>query len=60
MNNDFTHYFNNILKFIALVTIMSLLSTPELIGQWLARVDIGYDLVWAEYIFDCDCTEALE
>ena len=33
---------------------------PEDVGQWKAQMDIGYDSIWAEYIFDCDCTEALE
>lgn len=60
MNSDFTHYFNNILKFIALVFIMILISNPESIGQWKAQMDIGYDSIWAEYVYDCDCTEALE
>ncbi len=60
MNNDFTHYFNNILKFIALVVIMSLLSNPESIGHFQARMDIGYDQIWGEYVADCDCTEELE
>jgi hypothetical protein len=60
MNNDFTHYFNNILKFVALVVIMSLLSNPESIGRFQARMDIGYDQIWSEYVADCDCTEALE
>jgi hypothetical protein len=60
MNSDFTHYFNNILKFIALVVIMSLLSNPESIGRFEARMDIGYDEIWSEYVADCDCTEELE
>jgi hypothetical protein len=60
MNNDFTHYFNNILKFIALVVTVIALDHPEKIGQWQARVDIGYDQIWGEYVADCDCTEELE
>ena len=60
MSNDFTHYFNNILKFVALVFIMSLLSNPESIGRFQARMDIGYDQIWGEYVGDCDCTEELE
>jgi hypothetical protein len=59
MNNDFTHYFNNILKFIALVFIVSLISNPESIGRFEARMDIGYDQIWSEYVVDCDCAEEL-
>jgi hypothetical protein len=59
MNNDFTHYFNNILKFIALVFIVSLISNPESIGRFEARMDIGYDQTWSEYAVDCDCAEEL-
>jgi hypothetical protein len=59
MNNDFTHYFNNILKFIALVFIVSLISNPESIGRFEARMDIGYDQIWSEYAVDCDCAEEL-
>lgn len=56
----FSQYFNNILKFIALVVIAISLDHPEKIGQWKARMDIGYDSVWSEYMSDCDCTESLE
>jgi hypothetical protein len=34
--------------------------SPEEVGQWKARMDVSYDSIWSEYIFDCDCTEALE
>ena len=56
----FSEYFNNIIKFIVLVVTVIVLAHTEKIGQWKAEMDIGYDSVWAEYIFDCDCTEALE
>jgi hypothetical protein len=39
---------------------MIAVTEPETIGQWKAQMDIGYDSIWAEYVFDCDCTEALE
>ena len=56
----FSQYFNNILKFIALVAIAIALDRPEKIGEWKAQMDIGYDSVWSEYVSDCDCAEALE
>jgi len=56
----FSEYFNNIIKFIVLVVTVIVLDHPEKIGQWKAEMDIGYDSVWAEYVYDCDCTEALE
>jgi hypothetical protein len=34
--------------------------SPEEVGQWKARMDVSYDSIWSEYIFDCDCMEALE
>ena len=60
MNHDFTNYFNNILKFIALIFIMSFISNPESIGRFEARMDIAYDEIWGEYVMDCDCAESLE
>lgn len=36
------------------------LSHPELLGQWDARRDIGYDSVWGEYLSDCDCMQPVE
>ena len=56
----FSEYFNNIIKFIVLVVIVIALDHPEKIGQWQARMDIGYDSIWSECVSDCDCTEALE
>jgi hypothetical protein len=51
---------NQIYKFIGFIVFMIAVTEPETIGQWKAQMDIGYDSIWAEYVFDCDCTEALE
>jgi len=51
---------NQIYKFIGFIVFMIVVTEPETIGQWKAQMDIGYDSIWAEYVYDCDCTEALE
>jgi hypothetical protein len=51
---------NQIYKFIGFIVFISAAQSPETIGQWKAQMDIGYDSIWAEYVYDCDCTEALE
>ena len=37
--------------------IVVMIADPKLVGRWLADVDIGYDVIWMDYIGDCDCTE---
>lgn len=51
---------NQIYKFIGFIVFMIAVTEPATIGQWKAEMDIGYDSIWAEYIYDCDCTEDLE
>lgn len=35
-------------------------SSPSRVGYWIAAMDIAYDSIWSEYLFDCDCTQPLE
>lgn len=51
---------NQIYKFFGFVVIVTVLANPAAVGQWKAKVDIGYDSIWSEYVSDCDCTETLE
>ena len=29
--------------------------SPEAVGEWMAQMDIGYDLLWSEYLIDYTC-----
>ena len=57
---DLNIIFNLIYKFILFVAVMTVLTNPEIVGEWEARKDVAYDSIWSEWIMDCDCTEALE
>ena len=52
--NDFINHFYKFLLFIA---AMSILNDPTLAGEWKAEMDIGYDMIWSEYLMDYTCGE---
>ena len=31
--------------------------SPEGVGEWKAQMDIGYDMIWSEYLMDYSCGE---
>ena len=31
--------------------------SPEDVGEWKAQMDIGYDMIWSEYLMDYSCSE---
>ena len=45
-----------ILAIYILVVSIVARTSPEMVGEWLAKRDLAYEAVWA----DCDCTESLE
>jgi hypothetical protein len=53
-------YINQVYKAILFMFGLSLLLDPTSLGEWKAKMDIGYDSIWSEYVYDCDCTEELE
>ena len=55
--NDFINHFYKFLLFIAAVSI---LNDPTLAGEWKAEMDIGYDMIWSEYLMDYTCTGETE
>lgn len=58
--NDLNIILNIIYKLIVFAMVVLWIDNPEMVGQWKAQMDIGYDSIWAEYVMDCDCTESLE
>lgn len=30
---------------------------PTSVGEWKAQMDIGYDMIWSEYLMDYTCGE---
>jgi hypothetical protein len=58
--SDLNIIFNLIYKFILFVVAMTILANPEAVGEWKARMDVAHDMVWMEWVGDCDCTETLE
>jgi hypothetical protein len=58
--SDLNIIFNLIYKFILFVAAMTILTNPEAVGEWNARMDIAHDKLWMEWVGDCDCTEPLE
>jgi hypothetical protein len=45
-----------ILAIYILVVSIVARTSPEMVGEWLAKRDLAYEAMWA----DCDCTESLE
>lgn len=50
------HYINHMYKFILFMFALAFLYDPESLGEWKARMDIGYDTIWSEYLMDYSCT----
>ncbi len=53
-------YINQVYKAILFMFGLAVLLDPTSLGEWKAKLDIGYDSIWSEYVYDCDCTEELE
>jgi len=49
---------------IFMVYILSIMTwvllSPEDVGQWKARINVSYDSIWSEYIFDRDYVGSFE
>ena len=57
--SDLDTIFNIMYKFILFVAVMTVLTSPEAVGEWKARVDVAHDMIWMEWVGDCDCTDPL-
>jgi hypothetical protein len=33
---------------------------PDSVGEWKAQMDIGYDMIWSEYLLDYTCNGETE
>lgn len=53
-------YINQVYKVILFMFTLAILLDPESLGEWKARMDIGYDSVWSEYLMDYSCTGEIE
>jgi cbb3-type cytochrome oxidase subunit 3 len=42
------------------IAVIWFAASPSRVGHWAAAMDIAYDSIWSEYVFDCDCTQPLE
>lgn len=58
--SDLDTIFNIMYKFILFVAVMTVLTSPETVGEWKARVDVAHDMIWMEWVGDCDCTDPLD
>jgi len=56
MNNYPMNLFFGTLWLIMVTVVFS----PETVGEWQARKAVAHDAIWGEYWMDCDCTESLE
>ena len=52
-----SQYLDNVYKFILFIVLVAMAYDPTSVGEWKAQMDIGYDLIWSEYLMDYTCDE---
>ena len=53
---NLNNYLNHVYKFVLSMLALAILLDPESLGEWKAQMDIGYDMIWSEYLMDYSCT----
>ena len=53
---NLNNYINHMYKFVLFMFALTFLSDPTFVGEWKAQMDIGYDMIWSEYLIDYTCT----
>lgn len=54
---NLNEYINHMYKFVLFMFALAFLYDPTSIGEWKAQMDIGYDMIWSEYLMDYSCPE---
>lgn len=54
---NLNNYLNHVYKFVLSMLALAILLDPESLGEWKAQMDIGYDMIWSEYLMDYSCKE---
>ena len=54
---NLNNYLNHMYKFVLFMFALAFLYDPTSVGEWKAEMDIGYDMIWSEYLMDYTCTE---
>ena len=49
------NFMDQFYKFLLFICAVAVLNDPSLVGEWMAQMDIGYDLLWSEYLIDYTC-----
>ena len=57
---NLNEYINHMYKFVLFMFALAFLYDPTSVGEWKAQVDIGYDMIWSEYLMDYTCTGETE
>lgn len=54
---NLNNYLNHMYKFVLFMFALTFLYDPTFVGEWKAQMDIGYDMIWSEYLMDYSCGE---
>lgn len=53
---NLNEYINHMYKLVLFMFALAFLYDPTSVGEWKAQMDIGYDMIWSEYLMDYTCT----
>lgn len=51
------NYINKLFNLAMFAFFVGIVVDPTSVGEWKAQVDIGYDMIWSEYLMDYSCGE---
>ena len=54
---NLNEYINQLYKLALFAFFVGAVVDPTYVGEWKAQMDIGYDMIWSEYLIDYSCSE---
>ena len=54
---NLNEYINQLYKVALFAFFVGAVVDPTSVGEWKAQMDIGYDMIWSEYLMDYSCGE---